>query len=246
VLVLAGNEAHKWHNWVKTTAAMQAFLPRDPRIRIEVAHDFEALAQKDLRQVDVIVQNYANWLDPRLPSDAARAAFVRFVDQGGGLIVIHFACGAFHFSLPKAGASDWPDYRKIVRRVWNHQAKSGHDRFGRFLVEVTPVDHLITRGLHRFEVTDELYFRQDGDQPIEPLLTARSTVTGKEEPLAWAAPYGKGRVFQILLGHSEKTYETYEVREILRRAVAWAAGRDVRTVKRASDSATDRGKGTHK
>jgi type 1 glutamine amidotransferase len=77
-------------------------------------------------------------------------------------------------------------------------------------------------------VTDELYFHQDGDEPIEPLLHAESKVTRKLEPLAWAYSYGKGRVFQTLLGHSEKTYDAFEAREMLRRATAWVARREVR------------------
>ncbi|MFO0927109.1 MAG: hypothetical protein U0736_08705 [Gemmataceae bacterium] len=40
---------------------------------------------------------------------------------------------------------------------------------------------------------DELYFHQDGDEPIEPLLAAESKVTRRLEPLAWTYSYGKGQ-----------------------------------------------------
>ena len=163
-------------------------------------------------------------------SDAAKAGFVKYLQDGGGLFIVHFANGAFHFSLPKAEDSDWPEYRKIVRRVWNHQRRegkppSGHDAFGRFTVRLTKAKHPITEGLQSFEVVDELYFHQDGDEPIEPLLQAESKVTKRLEPLAWAYTYGKGRVFQTLLGHSEKTYDAPEACAMLRRAALWAAGR---------------------
>ncbi len=240
VLLFAGNEAHKWHNWEKTTAAIQKALARDARIRVDVSHDFEDLSRRDLADYDVILQNnYANWKDPRALSDASRTAFVNFLQAGGGLILIHFADGAYHFSLPDAGASDWPEYRNIARRVWNHQGdettRSGHDAFGRFTVEVTSIDHPITRGLKAFRIEDELYYRQHGEAPIEPLLGARSKVTGNEEPLAWTYNYGKGRIFQTLLGHSERTYAPFETREILRRAVAWCAGRTVRELAPSDD-----------
>ena len=55
--------------------------------------------------------------------------------------------------------------------------------------------------MQAFETTDELYFAQQGDQPIEVLTTGRSKITGKDEPLAFVYEYGKGRVFQTLLGH---------------------------------------------
>lgn len=236
-LLFAGNDAHKWHNWERTTPAIKAALERDGRVRVDVSHNIEDLATAKLSDYAVIVQNYVNWHDPKPLSEPAKAAFLKFVEGGGGLVVIHFANGAWHSSLPMAGASDWPDYRRLVRRVWDHKGGSGHDRFGPFTVDFTAVKHPITDGLKAFEVTDELYFRQAGDEPIEPLITARSKITGKDEPLAFAYSVGKGRVFQTLLGHSEKTYGAFEAREMVRRAAAWAAGREVRPLTAAQESA---------
>ncbi|HND52762.1 MAG TPA: ThuA domain-containing protein, partial [Pirellulaceae bacterium] len=166
-----------------------------------------------------------------------------------GLVLVHFANGAWNFSLPMAGESDWPEYRKIVRRVWNHHgmgdAKSGHDAFGKFSVKPTALVSPITAGLQPFEVTDELYFRQDGPEPVEPLITAKSKVTDRDEPLAWTYSYGKGRVFQTLLGHSEKTYDTFEPREMLRRAVAWCANRPPRQLDPSLDVVAANGAGAN-
>jgi putative heme-binding domain-containing protein len=249
VLLFAGNEAHKWHNWEKTTPAIRAALERDDRVKVEISHDIEDLAQKKLGDYQVILLNYCNWHDPRGLSDASKAAFVQFLKHGGGLVVVHFANGAFHFSLPMAEGSDWPEYRKIVRRVWDHHGKegpkSGHDAFGQFAVRVANGKHAITDGLKDFDVTDELYFNQAGTEPVEPLITARSKVTGKDEPLAFAYEYGQARVFQTLLGHSEQTYETPEARELLRRAVAWAARRDVRPVDAHQPEASARADSGH-
>lgn len=233
VLLFAGNDAHKWHNWEKTTPRLRAALERDPRVGVEVTTDIEELGRRRLADYQVILLNYANWHESRTLSEASRSAFVRYLRDGGGLVVIHFANGAFHHSLPKAGASDWPEYRKIVRRVWNHTSRagrpaSGHDAFGPFTVRVTRAAHPVTAGLDHFEVIDELYFHQDGDEPIEPLLHAESKVTRRLEPLAWAYPYGKGRVFQTVLGHSEKTWDVFAAREIVRRAAIWAANQEVR------------------
>ena len=69
---------------------------------------------------------------------------------------------------------------------------------------------------------------------IEPLIASHSKITNRDEPLAWKYTYGKGRVFQTLLGHSERTYEAYEACEMLRRAVAWCSGRDVREFPRTA------------
>ena len=91
------------------------------------------------------------------------------MSDGGGLAIIHFSNGAFHASLPETPPSDWPEYREICRRVWDHApGKSSHDPYGRFTFNVTS-DHPITRGMNSFETIDELYSNQQGDRPIEVL-----------------------------------------------------------------------------
>src|SRR5262249_39181655 len=45
VLLLAGNDAHKWHNWERTTPAIKDALERDPRVRVDISLDFEDLAK---------------------------------------------------------------------------------------------------------------------------------------------------------------------------------------------------------
>src|SRR5262245_9728301 len=157
VLLVAGNDAHKWHNWEKTTPRLKAAMEGDERIRVEVTNDFEELGKRDLSRYQVILMNWCNWHDPKGASEKARLAFAKFVRDGGGLILVHFANGAYHPSLPKAEASDWPEYRKIVRRVWDHRKRgetpaSGHDAFGRFSVMPTKASHPVTAGLKRFEV----------------------------------------------------------------------------------------------
>ncbi|MCL5097050.1 MAG: ThuA domain-containing protein, partial [Candidatus Omnitrophica bacterium] len=106
------------------------------------------------------------------------------------------------------------------------KGKSSHDAYGPLKVNLTQVKHPIIEGMtiRSFETVDELYYDQDGDLPIEPLATARSKNTGKEEPMAWAYDYGKGRVFQTLLGHSAQSLRPAGVAELIRRGALWASG----------------------
>lgn len=225
VMILTGHN-HPAHAWRKTTAAIQAALECDPRITVEIATDpNKALTPERLTRCSVVVQNYCNWEQAGL-SDGARQACLAFVDGGGGLVVVHFANGAWHRSLPKTPVSHWPAYHeRLVRRAWDHDGESGHDPYGRFRVRVTSEPHRITADLKDFETTDELYFRQAGELRVRPLLVARSMVTGREEPLAFAYDVGKGRVFQTLLGHDDASLRVPAMQEILRRSVAWTARR---------------------
>ncbi len=217
-LILTGHN-HPAHDWRTTTAALVHVLGQDPRMKVEVTEKPEDLAKLDA--VDLLVLNYCNWDKPGL-SDDAKAGLLKYLARGGGLSVIHFANGAWNPTLP-AKESDWPDYReRIVRRVWMHPG-SGHDPFGPFTVTPTAATHEITAGLAPFETRDELYFKQAGALPIEPLATATSTVTKQSEPMAWAYDVEKARVFQTVLGHAAESIR--KSAPLIRRGSAWAARR---------------------
>jgi len=224
-LIMTGHQ-YPGHLWKETTPALKEALLRDPRISVDVSENIEDFATDKISGYDLLVLNYCNWEKPGL-SDAAKAGFVKYLQAGGGLIIIHFSNGAFHFSLPKAGESDWPEFRKICRRAWDHTPnKSGHDAYGKFVVEIAKADHPITPGMEPFETIDELYFRQQGEEPIEVLLSAKSTVTGRDEPMAFVYNYGKGRVMQTVLGHAAESLRTPGASELIRRSAAWVAQRE--------------------
>jgi len=190
-------------------------------MRVDVTENPEDLAGKRMDSVDLLLLNYNNWDKPGL-SDAAKAGFLKYLGRGGGLVVIHFADGAWNRTLP-AKESEWEEYRtKIVRRAWMHP-DSAHDPLGAFTVTPTSVAHEITAGLGPFDTNDELYFKQAGDLPIVPLMTARSTVTKEHEPMAWATDVGPARVFQTVLGHSALSIR--KAGALLRRGSVWASTR---------------------
>jgi type 1 glutamine amidotransferase len=219
-LILTGHN-HPAHDWRATTAALLHDLEQDPRMRVDVTENPEDLAGKKLEACDLLVLNYNNWDRPGL-SDAAKAGFLKYLGRGGGLAILHFANGAWNRTLP-AKDSEWEPYReKILRRAWMHP-ESAHDPFGSFRVTPTAAKHEITVGLAGFETDDELYFRQAGSLPIEPLATAKSKVTGQDEPMAWAYDVDQARVFQTVLGHDAGSVRKSGA--LIRRGAAWAARR---------------------
>ena len=222
VLILTGYH-HPGHDWRQLTAALIQTLEQDPRMQVDVSENIEDLATAKIADYDLLVMNYNNWDKPGL-NQAAKDGFVRYLRSGGGLALIHFANGAFNYTLPNK-ESDWKEYRtQIARRVWMHDLPSGHDAYGPFHVAITAAKNPITAGLQPFDTTDELYFKQVGEQPITPLAVAHSKTTGQDEPLAWACNYGKGRVFQTLLGHDASAIR--HASALIRRGAVWAARRD--------------------
>jgi putative heme-binding domain-containing protein len=214
-LILTGHQ-HPAHDWKTTTKALQDVLGADPRMQVTVVEDPEFLAKKELAEYDVLLLNYVNHERPGLTAQA-RNGLMEFVEGGRGLVVVHFANGAF---------TDWPDYRKLARRAWVDKV-SGHDAYGKFIVGLAEKDHPITKGLSEYETTDELYYKQQGDLPVEVLLTARSKATGHAEPMAFVSKQGKGAIFQTVLGHDADAIRNRGTAEVIRRGTAWAAGRKV-------------------
>ena len=211
VLVLTGNE-YPGHDWRKTAPLIGRFLATDVRLAITVNDDPKFLASPQLHDYDAIVLNYMNWQSPD-PGEAARANFKKFVEGGKGLVLVHFACGAFQ---------GWPEFKNIAGRAWDPKLR-GHDPHGKFTVEIADPEHPITRGMKPFETTDELYTCLAGDKEIHVVAKSVSRVDKKDYPMAFVHQYGKGRVFHCVLGHDVPSLSGPAVQELFRRGTAWVA-----------------------
>lgn len=212
VLVVTGVD-HPAHDWKTSAPALREVLERDRRCTVKVVEDPEVLATDLLFDYDLVVLHFRND-KPLRREKQARANLARFVRDGKGLVVLHFACGAF---------GDWPEFVTLAGRVWD--TKNTHDPRGPFTVRLVRTDHPITRGLSDLTTDDELYTGLTGTTPIDLLAVAKSRVTGKEQPMAFTLTYGRGRVFHTPLGHDARAIRTPAVAELLRRGAAWAAGR---------------------
>ncbi len=212
ILILTGNE-YPGNKWRETAPLLSKFLAQDARLKTAVQDNPDFLASPELHEYDALVLNYMNWESPD-PGESARANLKRFVENGKGLVLVHFACGAFQ---------GWAEFQNIAGRIWNPKLR-GHDPHGKFTVEIVAEDHPITRGLKSFETVDELYTCLDGQKDIQVLAKATSKVDGKDYPMAFVNHYGRGRVFHCVLGHDVQALSTPAVQELYRRGVAWAAG----------------------
>lgn len=211
VLIVTGDD-YPGHKWQQTAPVLAEAIRKDTRLDVKVSEDPNVLASPSLKDYDVVVLHWMNWQKPD-PGEAARENLRKYVDGGKGLVLVHFACGAFQ---------GWPEFRKLAGRSYDPKLRP-HDAHGRFRVEITDANHAIARGLKSFETTDELYTCLAGDETIQVLAAAKSKVDGKDYPMVFVLTYGKGRVFHSVLGHDVKAFGD-EVGELFRRGCAWAAG----------------------
>jgi uncharacterized protein len=212
VLIVTGCD-YPGHLWRETTPVVRETLEKDPRFEVRIMEDPEFLDSAALANYDVVFLHFMNWERPA-PGEKARANLASFVSGGKGLFLFHFACGAF---------DDWPEFANLAGRIYDK--KNTHDPRGPFQVTITDTNHPVTKGMQSFEADDELYVCLTGERKIDVLATARSKVTGKDHPMAFAFEYGKGRVFHSPLGHDPKAIRIPGVGELIRRGCAWTAGR---------------------
>ena len=211
VLIVTGVD-YPGHKWQQTTPVLAEGLAKDKRFEVQIVADPHQLASPLLHKYDVIVFHFKDYEKPSAWT-AVRPNFTKFVAGGGGVVFVHFACGAWQ---------GWDEFVKIAGRVWNPKMR-GHDRRGPFTVEIAKPDHPIVKGMKPFVTTDELYTCLDGKTPIEVIAHSRSKVDKKLYAMGFVLQYGKGRVFHCPLGHDVKAFEAPGVCELFRRGTAWAA-----------------------
>lgn len=215
VLLVTGVD-YPGHRWRETTPVLRAQLEKDPRLRVSVIEDPHLLDSAALTNYAAVLLHFQNWQVPG-PGPTARENLRRYVEQGGGLVLVHFACGAWY--------GEWPEFKPLAGRAWyGPDGGRQHDPYGPFTVHIRDADHPVTAGLRDFETTDELYTCLEGEVPIRVLATARSKVDGRDYPMAFVREYGRGRVFHSPLGHDAAALGVEAVGELFRRGTAWAAG----------------------
>ncbi|MHC4438124.1 MAG: ThuA domain-containing protein [Planctomycetota bacterium] len=212
ILIVTGVD-YPGHKWKLTAPVLAKAIAIDKRLNVAVTEDPNELASDRLDDYDVIVLHFMDWEVPD-PGPKARDNLKGAVQNGTGLVLVHFACGAFQ---------EWPEFVKLVGRVWDPNLR-GHDPHGKFTVNIIDDKHPAMKGLKDFETVDELYTCLTGQTPIKILATARSKVDNKYYPMAFVLDYGKGRVFHSVLGHDVQAFESPYVGRLFRNACAWGAG----------------------
>ncbi len=228
-LVITGDNVSA-HAWKDTSQALKDILETGGRIKVDVTSTpAKDLTDENLASYDVLILNYKE--TPSGPpetrwSEANKQAFLKAVREGKGLVGYHYGSSAF-------AKPNWEEFEKAVAGGWRSQGFHGPAHA--FTVKKTDASHPISAGLPgSFEhAVDELYQNSMLTPGSEVLATAFSDPskprgTNKDEPVIWVNHYGKGRVYENVLGHDKKAMADPKYQEWLRRGVIWAATGEVK------------------
>jgi type 1 glutamine amidotransferase len=214
VLLVTG-EDHPSHRWQETAPALRNGLNTDREMECRLADDPEILGTDIVFDYDVLIFHFKNY-KPLKRDEQAKKNLAQFLDNGGGLVLVHFACGAFQ---------EWAEFEQIAGRVYDPK-KPAHDPYGRFKVEFADHEHSVTKNLEDFEITDELYTcLKDSEVPVHLLAESTSKVTKQRHSMAFVREHGNGRVFLTTLGHDVKSVSSPDFQILLQRAVRWTGQR---------------------
>ena len=242
-LIVDGQNNHG--NWPQTTKMMKKNLEATGLFSVEVAttakEGTDPSFKPDYARYNVVISNYngAPW-----PKET-QERFVKYVQGGGGFVVIHAANNAF---------GDWREYNEIIGlggwggrseksgpyvyldesgELVRDQAKGGGGHHGPqhpFQLIIRDPQHPVTKGMPRawMHVNDELYdlLRGPGEN-MHILATAYADKSkggsGRHEPMIFTVNYGKGRVFHTPMGHGNDSQECVGFITTLVRGAEWAA-----------------------
>lgn len=228
VLIITGDHGHAWK---ETTPFLKELLTK-AGMSVDVTETpAKDLTAANLAKYDVLLLNYkdtrAGGPDTRW-SDDNKKAFTDAVRGGKGLVVYHHASSAF------VGGSDFDkEFEKVIAGGWRKQGN--HGKRHEFAVTIRKSDHPITQGMpgEFAHNNDELYQNSLMLPDSIVLATAFSDKakdpknTGLHEPVVWVATYGKGRVYENVLGHDIAAMKEPGFQTLLIRGVEWAATGEV-------------------
>jgi len=212
VLIFSGANNH---NWQETTPELERILKSDPKFEVTITDHPETITAEELAQYDVIVSNWNCIRKPHLAwPEAVRRAFIQFVKNGGGHVMVHAGGSSFN---------DWAEYHEIAA-YWGKD--TGHGPIHEFKVKPTGSEHPIVQGIEPFVTTDELWHGTCFPATSTVLMSVFSSKdkggSGKEEPVLTVNRFGKGRCVNFMLGHDGRAMKNAGFEVLLSRSVEWA------------------------
>ncbi|QJC51005.1 ThuA domain-containing protein [Paenibacillus albicereus] len=206
--LLLGDREAQSHPLASMQEALGRLLGED--FDVQASDSYGLLEEEMPADQSLIVACSDRWERPL--SDRQAAGLARFVERGGGLVLLHcgisLACHPLLEHLAGARCEEHPEgcrlsFEPVVGKAGVHPA---------------------VQDLQPFELTDEPYryaFRPSMDREV----ILEYVLGGERRPAAWAHRAGRGRVVALMPGHGGSSLRHPQLQRLIRRSSLWAAGR---------------------
>lgn len=197
------------------TESVDVFVPwlKSEGAEVTVSDTLDSyLDKKLLDSLDLIIQN---WTMGTISGDHEKA-LLGAIKQGVGFAGWHGGIGdSFRNN---------PEYLFMVGGQWVAHPGGVID----YKVKITNSTDPITKGINDFKIHSEQYYMH-----VDPNVKVLATTEYTGDPLSWIDKciipvvwkkyYGEGRVFYSSLGHVMTDFKDFEIFEIQKRGIRWAA-----------------------
>jgi type 1 glutamine amidotransferase len=235
-------DPHKGYCIPYGEAALVAIGAKSGAYKPVVSDDLAMFAPENLKRFDAIVMNNSSgpWITPtdrdmakdaikNLGADAKevemrlRKSFLDFVQNGGGLVSLHFAIAANR---------QWPEFKELLGATftghpWNEEIgvtveEPGHPLVAAFGQDVCLADEIYEYGPPYDRAKLRVLLSLD---PARTNMGVR-WINRKDNDfaLAWVKTYGKGRIFSTSFGHRTNLYWDPQVLQFYLDAIQFATG----------------------
>lgn len=220
VLLLTGANNH---NWQETTAALKAIFAESPKFTVTVVENPWEMKPADLDGYGLVFCNWNTFgKNKREWTAEMKAGFMAWVRKGGGFFVLHAGGSMFY---------DWENFQTLTGGAW--EKGTFHPRMQEFKVNIADKTHPVTRGMSDFETFDEPWQKTANRNPqrhvlLTGVVSQANGGSGEREPFAWTTQVGKGRCFNLVLGHDAKAIGNPSCAKLILRGAEWAATGEVK------------------
>ncbi|MDR1224550.1 MAG: ThuA domain-containing protein [Tannerella sp.] len=223
-LIVTGQNNHAWevsHIAIKQILENSGLFAVDIAVSPAKGEDMSAF-KPDFSAYKLVVLDYNG---DRWPQETD-AAFLDYINKGGGLVLYHAADNAFR---------EWTEFNKIIgfggwegrnetdgpyiylkngELVYDNSPGAGgsHGAQHAYVLNAGNADHPVIKGLPAKwrHARDELYDRMRGPGKVKDILywaysDPETGGSGRDELSIFTVDYGKARIFHTTLGHAGKT-----------------------------------------
>lgn len=131
-----------------------------------------------------------------------------------------------------ASYDDWPRFGELLGFTWVWGV-TNHAPLGQHTVEVLPTGHPLVRGMHNYDIVDELYYDVRITSDLQPAIHAQASWQQRTVPMVLSAQGGRiqgaGHTVYLANGHAIEAFHCAALQQLWLNSINWLLQLDPRS-----------------